>query len=45
MKELTALECERVSGGVIAQILIGIAVYDAVTDFAKGFVEGVKSEM
>lgn len=45
MKELTKEEYEQVSGGIFAQILVGIAIYDAVSDFAKGFIDGVKSEM
>lgn len=45
MKELTIDECTQASGGFIPQILLAIAVYDAVTDFAKGFADGVKSEM
>jgi|GEM_PF-5842525 len=45
MKALTKEECEQISGGILAQILIGIAIYDAVTDFMKGFADGVKSEM
>ncbi|MEP6906494.1 MAG: class IIb bacteriocin, lactobin A/cerein 7B family [Pseudoxanthomonas sp.] len=43
MKELTEVEVAEVSGGFIPQILVAIAIYDAVTDFAKGYAEGVEA--
>lgn len=43
MTELTNVEIAEVSGGIITQLLIAIAVYDAVTDFAKGYAEGVEA--
>jgi lactobin A/cerein 7B family class IIb bacteriocin len=43
MIELTEVEIAEVSGGIIPQLLIAIAVYDAVTDFAKGYAEGVEA--
>jgi hypothetical protein len=45
MKELTCIECNQVSGAnLLAAIVLAIAIYDGVTDFAEGFSEGVKSE-
>lgn len=45
MKELTSIECNQVSGGnPLAAIALAIAIYDAATDFAEGFSEGVESE-
>lgn len=45
MKELTSIECTQISGGnPLAAIVAAIAIYDAVTDFAEGFAEGVESE-
>ena len=43
MTELNEVEIAEVSGGFIPQLLIAIAVYDAVTDFAKGYAEGVEA--
>lgn len=42
MRELSVFESEQVSGagGWIPVVLAAIATYDAVTDFAEGFVEG-----
>lgn len=45
MKELTSIECDQVSGGnPLAAIVLAIAIYDGLTDFAEGFAEGVESE-
>lgn len=40
MQVLKEQELGGVSGGFWAQVLVAIAVYDAVTDFAEGFAAG-----
>ncbi len=44
MKEITSVECEQVSGGGFKEwVTAAIAVYDAVTDGVKGFIDGAKA--
>ena len=43
MRELTTAECEQANGGSGGWWAKAIAVYDAVTDGVKGFIDGAKA--
>lgn len=45
MIELSEAQCREVSGGnVVAAIVLGIAIYDAATDFIDGLIAGAMSQ-
>jgi hypothetical protein len=43
MQQLNSEDINNVSGGFWGKVLIAIAVYDAATDFIKGFNEGINA--
>lgn len=44
MQQLNSKDINNVSGGLWPQVLVAIAVYDAASDFIKGFSEGVNAQ-
>ncbi|MFT3761360.1 MAG: hypothetical protein QM761_01875 [Pseudoxanthomonas sp.] len=42
MRELSYIECEQVDGGISLWAKL-IALYDAITDGAEGFIDGAKA--
>jgi lactobin A/cerein 7B family class IIb bacteriocin len=43
MQQLNSEDIYNVSGGFWLQVAAGIAIYDAATDFIKGFSEGINA--